>query len=65
MPALMIPSRSQLTAAMSSWRGLVAAILVAASCAYVIPVERSIGLFTQANTNANTNNIFFIKNSLF
>ena len=35
-----------------SWRGLVAAILVAASCAYVVPVERSIGLFTQANTNA-------------
>lgn len=46
--------RSRFLATIGSWRFLVAAILVALSCAYLVPIERSIGLFSQANAHANT-----------
>lgn len=49
-----IDLRSRMTAAMSSWRFLVSAILVALACTYVIPIQRSIGLFTATQSNVST-----------
>ena len=49
-----IDLRTRMTAAIASWRFLVSAILVASACAYVIPVQRSIGLFTATQANAST-----------
>ena len=49
-----IALRSRMTAAISSWRFLVSAILVASSCTYVIPIERSIGRFTATQSNVST-----------
>jgi len=46
--------RSRMTATIVSWRFLVSAILVASACAYVIPIERSIGLFTATQSNVST-----------
>ena len=46
--------RSRLIATLGSWRFLVAAMLVALSCTYVIPIERSLGLFTATNPHAST-----------
>ncbi len=45
--------RSRLIATARSWRLLVAGILVALSCAYLVPIERSLALFTSTNVNAS------------
>ncbi|MDA0302001.1 MAG: fibronectin type III domain-containing protein [Chloroflexi bacterium] len=44
--------RSRIIAAICSWRCLVSAILIALSCAYLVPIERSMGLFASTHANA-------------
>lgn len=39
--------------AVSSWRGLLAATLIASACVSAIPLQRSIGLFTATRVNAS------------
>ena len=46
--------RSRMTAAIASWRFFVSAILIASACTYVIPIQRSIGLFTATHSNVST-----------
>lgn len=40
-------------ATIPSWRVLVSLILIASGCTYVIPVQRSMGLFTSTRANAS------------
>lgn len=40
--------------ALGSWRVLLAAILVALSLAYLVPIERSLGLLTGTHANGST-----------
>ena len=57
MPAVLAGVVTRIARVSRSWRSsraLVTVILVAASCAYTIPVERSIGQFTAARPNAST-----------
>jgi len=55
MPAVtwMRDHRTRITATLGSWRFLLAAILVALSLAYLVPIERSLGLFTATHGNAS------------
>lgn len=55
MPAVMWmrDHRTRIIATLGSWRFLLAAILVALSLAYLVPIERSLGLFTATHANAS------------
>ncbi len=44
--------RSRIIAAIGSWRFFVSATLIALSCAYLVPIERSMGLFASTHANA-------------
>jgi hypothetical protein len=44
--------RSRIIAAIGSWRFVVSATLIALSCAYLVPIERSMGLFASTHANA-------------
>ncbi|MGE3857474.1 MAG: fibronectin type III domain-containing protein [Dehalococcoidia bacterium] len=56
MPAVtwMRDHRTRIFATLGSWRFLLAAILVALSLAYLVPIERSLGLFTATHANGGT-----------
>jgi len=53
-PAHLVVRAGLIRVGSRSWRTLLTLILVAASCAYVVPVERSMGLFTTTHANAST-----------
>lgn len=49
----MTDDRRAMPVPMPLWRALVSATLVALACAYLVPIERSIGMFTDTTANAS------------